>query len=1317
MLKAQLFAAALAAALAAPAGLPKVQPPFAPAQTGRQTAWLTTFNVTNNDRQTRPNPTLVSGNKSISVAGLGTFGGFEDNGSFAVLVNGRKLLSGHCWGSLRDGGYGYPFQTRPGTESRVSFDANNRSITFSKTCAQPATIYAHTFKALEGGMARMSWDLGIAADTCRGLEKERQLSFYPEFSLDSSCHELGVSVDGEPLTLSPVEEIMKLTPSHSGVRWRPLKTVKACRSLTFAPDKPLEGFSLRFDDKPDVTISEEYYQDKYSLRLTATCPALPLGSLVIDFGTVALAAADAPPPLGGVDFWAVDRMHIPAPSTRNLMPNPSFEQGLRYWTWFSAGSAFYQPSDAPPCYESTRDAKFGRQALRSNGTQGNKHLMSFPIPVDLGKDYTLSFYAKADSPTTFTLGAGDNWMDSYSRSWKAGKTWERQAFSFKAKGKPFVQLGFHGSGVVLDGIQLEAGDKATDFVAPAVEGRLTTADPDNSLQPGQAFNAALELSGAPGLAGDAAVTVSNYYREQVYAAKFPFSLDKDGAAKVALPLDHKTLGLGVFVVKAKYTLPETAPLVDYYRLSVMDAPDSTRSTRELFGTNCMGGNITRGDDFMKMFKRWGWGSTHPLNPNRHEFFARHGVPNYCATIEDLLSDTQQRELYGERYEEYNDRSNPKFRTRLDSLTSKEALVERISHDLAKQYPEWKRWAWSGESDGRSGNIRAGNYAEHAKLVRAMRRGIKSANPDAIVLPDQGPANMESGWKQIDAFLSPVTTLDSFKWDAVAIHPYMYPDDIDAHSAKLIALLKSHGYGPETPIYYTEAGNITDVNLPQWGENGCYDSFGAGRPTYDTSWREFLKAAWDARLYLVGLKYWPQIQYVSIWSSRPSIDLNFAPLMNCKMVNTLAQLFGNPKFVADIQPLEGVKGYAFADGQGRGLAAVWSTGRGGDVERGLKPAPKLLVDFGADTPEFIDLMGNVREAKPKNGLYEIPLSPAPLFVRGPAGSAARLAAALNAAEVVGAGSVVKAEVFPGLDGKLTATLANQTARAQAGELDANGKTLPFKLPPADKTRLVLAEGLPTAPGAMHDWKGTLDLKLANGSTTALDYSLAWFFVPHAPVPLPLDPDAAEWRNIPAFPLTNGFGGKGGLEAKFQLVWDKDNLYLRLDCSDPSFMAEPELWASEPPAVRERKLYNFDGCAEVYFDTYANARGNLGKGHDQDDYRFDFHAAANGPATVCRLYRVFHQLAGGLTFPTDAEAAKTIKCQFRRDGGHYRYVMVFPQRQIQPLELVKGYTAGFGLYIHDKEPGDKSPHKGLSLATEPGAHCNFRPDLYPLMILGD
>lgn len=88
------------------------------------------------------------------------------------------------------------------------------------------------------------------------------------------------------------------------------------------------------------------------------------------------------------------------------------------------------------------------------------------------------------------------------------------------------------------------------------------------------------------------------------------------------------------------------------------------------------------------------------------------------------------------------------------------------------------------------------------------------------------------------------------------------------------------------------------------------------------------------------------------------------------------------------------------------------------------------------------------------------------------------------------------------------------------------------------------------------------------------------------------------------------------------------------------------------------------------------------------------------------------------PTRQEAAKNIKCQFQRTPEGYAYVMIFPQRYIEPLHLESGFKAGFGIFLHDKDdPKMDYPNKGLSLATEPGATCDRRPDLWPIMILKD
>jgi len=1220
--------------------LPNPAPPFSAVTTQVQPVELL-VNAIPTSKGAQIQPSLRSGNKQVASRQWPSGFNVEHDQIFSVMVDGK--IFGYC----QVKGLGAASLAVDKAENNFSCDGQTAS-------------------ALADGKVKISWE-GAPG----------RAFFY----FDGRCRELGMSLNGE-----------KLKP----------QTIKGGATLAVSPDKPAAGFTVSFGPEFELRLTDELgkYNDRWVME---SVQPLAQGSFVIDLGPSAVAAPDAPPPVGGVDFWGRYRMNVPASPTRNLFPNPSFEQGLRYWTW-KTGKYVPQP-DKPPCYELSRDAKFGRFALKSNGTQGNAPLISFPVPVVCGKDYTLSFHAKADQPTTFTL----------LKNWKADKQWERHVLTFKPD-NPFLQLTFNGPGVTIDGLQLEEGDKATAFAAPPVEARLLSSDPDNSLQPGKPFDTALELSGVPGLSGETKVTVSDFYREQLFAAQYPFALDKDGGVRIPLTLDSQTLGKGVFVMKVEFNVPGTPAYCDYYRLSVMDYLEKKRATARFFSNQCHAFYISRGDDLAKMYGRWGWGSISygDYNPEETAFNAKHDITSAVHLVcgfHVVSHDHEVKKLTSIAFES-------------DAISDADAkIVEETAYAVAKRNPTLTSWAFAGESECSSKLLRAGKFADFAKAQIATSRGVKRANPNAVVMPDSGTSGFSKlrGYQETEGYLA--ASQGKVKWDAIATHPYGYCDDLDESTVQLIELMAKYGYGKETPIYFVEAGNEDSTAIQEWGDNGCHDSYQAGRPSYDTSWREFLQASWDARLYLVALKYWPQVQQVNIWTHRPFMDVNFAPLMLCKAVNTLGSLFGNPKFVADIAPVEGVKGLAFSDENGRGLAALWSVGKDGDVERGLKPGPTLRADFGADTPEFIDLMGNVRAAKPVDGRYAIPLTPAPLFVRGPAGSAARLAAALNQAEVVGAGSTVRVNVLPDTNGKLVAELVNKTSLRQVGKLGRGNAELPFDLAPSGNGRIAL-DDIPTIPGKLQKWRETLQIKLANGSATESAQELAWFFVPHVAAPLPLDPAAPEWKTIPAIPVANWHlepGAKGGqdgdLEAKFQMAWDKSNLYLRVECHDDHFvLSAPDKWR---PA--KASLYHNDGCVETYFDTGANGRGNLSKGYDQDDYRFDFYAggreAVDGPGSVWRLVKVYHQLAGGVSMPSDEEAAKEVKCEFRRAGNNYAYVMVFPQRQIEPLALRPGFTAGFGLYVHDKEPGEKDPLKGLSLATEPGAHCYCRPDLWPLMILGD
>ena len=77
-----------------------------------------------------------------------------------------------------------------------------------------------------------------------------------------------------------------------------------------------------------------------------------------------------------------------------------------------------------------------------------------------------------------------------------------------------------------------------------------------------------------------------------------------------------------------------------------------------------------------------------------------------------------------------------------------------------------------------------------------------------------------------------------------------------------------------------------------------------------------------------------------------------------------------------------------------------------------------------------------------------------------------------------------------------------------------------------------------------------------------------------------------------------------------------------------------------------------------------------------------------------------------------------CEFTRIWTtRYAYTISFEQKYIEPLHLQKGSIAGFGLYLHDRMDDGTMGNKGLSLSTEPGAHCDAKPQRWPLMILAE
>ncbi len=1265
---------------------------------------------------------LEFGNKSIGIK-RPAYSKRKDN-IVSITLDNHEVLDFAFWGSYGSEAFGYPFLTKEGTVPKVVADPESRTITYSKEYLTPdgaTETFSFVLKPAGEGNAELSW-------TCSGPQ-----GVQPRMTFIRGQREAGIDVDGTPVDfLAPSalsEKPYEPTPVWHG----------SVSEIVRGSNKPDETFKVSFPEQTECSASEFYGGGKqiYFECKLATCRE---GKLTIDFGKTSSRAAGAPPPLFGIDFWKNDAVHVPPSNSRNLIPNPSFEQGLRFWRWWKGGGT-YQPVETP-VYSTVKGGLFGDKALAVRTYPGALVAESLPLTVENGKTYTVSFYAKAETPgCSVMLGVasvpkGSQYTPISAQSTKhVLKTtdWERKSFTFTSDTRGICLELSASQPVLIDGLQLEEGTKPTDFVAPPVEATLVTSDPHNVVEAGQPIDAKFLLSGKPGSTGNISVSVRDFYRQNVLSLEKRYTLDGAGLATLDLPLDG-ALGKGNFVVKAEFLPDGGTPFTDYYRVSILKSLDNTHPTATLFG-NSFEARITEADALGKLYMRYGWGHANG-----------YGISKETADFLDKYRITHGSNLifYNSGYQGFGrlkgkDLIN-KFREvclKKEHLTDEDLkFVEDTVYSVVMDNLWCKAWALTTEAETTSVLIKARNFDEYAKLQFAFRNGVLRAMPDATVYSDGGTSGFNDARGIVETAGYLAATQGKVKWDAVAIHPYGSIDgvnsysDLDAGLGKLVELMKKYGYGPETPIDIPEYFNMTSINIPEWGDTGWNDNFSAGPPSYDSGWKEFLTAARAARTYIMSLKYWPHLRTSNIWCpNNVLIDQHLTPIALCMVPNTLGTLFPNPKFRADIRPAAGIRGYAFDDENGNCTVAIWCAID--KVEEGLEKGPTIGVKFDGLAPQVFDLMGNERRLPDAvNGVTSLQLSPAPLFLRVDKQGAEGLVAALSKAEVTGVGSALRVVLLPTPGGQIEAKLENLTGNQLKGKLSMKNSSVPFDLPPMGSSITKLPFALRLLPGTIEPWEQTLSVEFANGKRETLPWKMSCFTVPHTPRPLPLDPGDKAWDSIPAIPVDNWMvkdtlhppkhGGPGDLDAKFQIAWDKDNLYLRVTAKDDRVVPLPQdQW-------NERELYKNDGCVEVYIDTVASALSNLTKGYDQYDYRYDFAPsdgnAASGPGSVCRLQEVHSQLAGGTSMPTKEQVAKGgIKCEYRRTADGFSYVMILPQLYIEPLHLEKGWRAGFALFIHDKDEGEQkkpnSPEKGVSTSTEKGVSPNFRPDLWPVMVLGD
>ncbi|WPJ95585.1 carbohydrate binding domain-containing protein [Coraliomargarita algicola] len=300
--------------------------------------------------------------------------------------------------------------------------------------------FSYSLKSLGDSRVEVSWDIGCSAEQVEAFREAGVMlnNYVMYFDIEGDYRENGLEVNGTSMEPKPIDEL-KAHEQDRLVVWQ-----GTVHELSYAPSKPFYGFDIISESGLRGRLREVYQYKRIDLGFMFH-GSQPQDSFIIDFGKVAPPADDAPPAVEGHDLWAQDALHLPQSPTRNLFPNPSFEQGMRYWRWWFGG-ARYERSDLLRYGVDPDAGLFGSNAMVIHPVQrASQTLRSFSMPSAKGKTYTVSYYAKAEiegasaflAPLSSKTGGQFTRATVYATERNELSTeWQRFSFSFVSDGTP-----------------------------------------------------------------------------------------------------------------------------------------------------------------------------------------------------------------------------------------------------------------------------------------------------------------------------------------------------------------------------------------------------------------------------------------------------------------------------------------------------------------------------------------------------------------------------------------------------------------------------------------------------------------------------------------------------------------------------------------------------------------------------------------------------------------------------------------------------------------------------------------------------------------
>jgi len=943
---------------------------------------------------------------------------------------------------------------------------------------------------------------------------------------------------------------------------------------------------------------------------------------------------------------------------------------------------------------------------------GYESISTSLCPVPEPGRYTISFWARATDTNVIAKAwcpafsyirdskLFNRWLPKSKdmcRQFRLTTDWKRYAFSFDVPQSDPLKLVFAFASPAgtnpgyawVDDVQFENGGEATPYEPPAAEAELVMSDPDQFCDPDRPLEARLNVYAAE--SGEVTVEVKSFLDEPIWKKTYAFS-PTTGCAVVDLQeLDVALPGSGVYKMKRTFRLASGKTAFEHDRFTLARSLEGVARKWRFVQSNY--GDPFRSAGVLREFARWRrigidrlYGPDSGLNrtvydlangQGMHPGFYRIGGGRFYELVQTDPADpkkVEKRRLKGAIGSVDFDLSKPREEHSLSNAPAVNIfvvghrqlglpmdaeylkMVEDAAAAKAARYPFVNEWECSSEINCGLGYAYwsdDGNW-EHqmrnfSKWLAAIYRGVKRANPKAIVSNDSAMNMSSSCLEEIKATLR-YCAEQGVRFDAIGAHTYRYsPEspDLDDGFRTLTETAVALGYSPDVPFVCGEGMHWGPYEVRAWGLKSSnwqnpperwWD--GPTALSYDIGRTEIRSAAWRARAWLVAYKYAKRMLEMNSGNTNNfELDANQTPFLSQIISSVLVNLLGSADFVADIRFAPYCRAYVFTDEKGRGIAAVWNHKT--EVDESREDAPQATADFGDALETVLDMVGSRRVLA---GRGEFAVTPQPLYFVSKPGRADDLLAAVRKLRVVSGDLADSGEVSfnPTAPDRTTVTIKSFT-----GEVS----NLVEKISP-----LLVAEAVRIVPSetVKRKYPAFLVPRVADGLTAK----------------------TIDWASVPGMQLTRRTQKlPASFAASQKLVWNHAGLYLRVTVRDAAFVHVVD--------CKPDGRYDNDSL-QVFLDGLANARFNHRKGFDDDDYAYDIFPEPDGrSARVFRRRSPDMQLTLGVFAPSNMIFADELPAMFEKTSDGYVYTVTFPAKYVLPLRLEKGRVVGFGIQVNNAD----------------------------------